>query len=169
MAVPAEVAQEVARTMADGTRQFFDESLIVHEDVDLAKRIESSGRSLVFRREAWVSHYRDTNWRDFLRRNFDLGRACRRLRVQRLPQTLLALFVLGMGASLAAGLLFGPLGGAVFVIPGAYSLLLLFGALHGSLVTRSLGALFRIPGFTAGLHLSRSLGYLMRSDRRKSL
>jgi glycosyltransferase involved in cell wall biosynthesis len=161
MGVSRDVAYEVARADEDGSLQVFDESLSVHEDVDLAKRIEAAGHSLVFKKKVRVSHFRDTNWRSFLARNFNLGKTCRKLKVHHLPQTLLALLVLGMGVSLLAGLLLGTLGGAVFLLPGAYALVLILSAMHGSLSTRSIGALFRIPGLMAGLHFSRGLGYLL--------
>ncbi len=163
MGVPRSAALEAAWIEEEGTMQVFDEALNVHEDVDLAKRIEHSGRRLVFAKGVYVKHFRDTNWRDFLIRNFQLGRACRTLRVHRLAQTLLALLVLGIGASLVAALVIGSLGGAVFVIPGVYALMLVVSAVHGSLRTRSPGALLRIPCLLAGLHLSRGLGYIIPS------
>ncbi len=141
----------------------FDEALKVHEDVDLGERIGKSGRKLIFAEDVYVKHFRDTNWRSFLMRNFRLGGACRRLGTHRLAQTLLALLVLGTGASLAAALMNGTLGGIVLVIPGAYAALLAAAGLHGSLKLRSFGALFRIPGLLAGLHFSRGLGYIIPS------
>ena len=161
MGVPRSAALEAAWIEEEGTTHVFDEALNVHEDVDLGERIEQSGRRLVFAEGVYVKHFRDTNWRDFLMRNFQLGRACRTLKVHRLAQTLLALLVLGMGASLVAALVFGTLGGAVFVIPGVYALMLAVSAVHGSLGTRSPGGLFRIPCLMAGLHFSRGLGYVL--------
>jgi GT2 family glycosyltransferase len=159
MAVPRSVVLEVSRAGEGGSPHVFDESLMVHEDVDLAKRIEHSGRGVKFCPEVRVKHFRDTSWRDFLVRNFRLGRACRTLRVHRLPQTLLSLLILGLGASLVSALVLGTLGGVVFLIPGAYVLMLAASAIHGSLRTRSPGALVRIPSLMAGLHISRGLGY----------
>lgn len=161
MAVPRTAALEVSLTGKSGAAQVFDESLDVHEDVDLAERIEHSGRRLRFCPEVRVKYFRDTNWRDFLSRNIQLGKACRILKVHRLPQALLSLLILGIGASLALALVFGTLGGVVFLIPGAYVLTLAVSAVHGSLRTRSPGALIRIPCLIAGLHLSRGLGYLL--------
>ncbi len=155
--------RESGRSGESETLFVFNEALNVHEDVDLGDRIEQSGRKLVFAESVCVKHFRDTNWRDFLIRNFQLGRACRTLRVHRLGQTLLALLVLGIGASLTAALVFGTLGGAVFVIPGAYAMMLGVSAIHGSLRIKSCGGLFRIPCLFAGLHFSRGLGYMIPS------
>ena len=159
MAVTRSVVLEVSRAGEGVPPHVFDESLMVHEDVDLARKIEQSGRKLKFCPEVRVKHFRDTNMRDFLMRNFQLGRACRTLKVHRLPQTLLSVLILGLGASLVTALVFGTLGGVVFLIPGAYVLILVASAIHGSLRTRSPGALVRIPCLMAGLHISRGLGY----------
>jgi len=171
MGISRRVALDISRTRKSkaagsgetGTLFVFNETLNVHEDVDLGNRIEQSGRKLVFAESVCVKHFRDTNWRDFLIRNFQLGRACRTLRVHRLAQMLLALLVLGMGLSLAAALVFGTLGGAVFVIPGIYALMLGVSAVHGSLRIHSFGGLLRIPCLFAGLHFSRGLGYIIPS------
>ena len=165
MGVSRRAAAGVARAGDNGSLGVFDESLRVHEEVDLAKRIESSGLGLVFSPMIRVKHFRNTNWLDFLKRNFQLGRTCGILKVHRLPQTLLSLLLLGLVASPAAALAFGALGGTVFVIPGAYLLVLAASAAHGSLRTGSPGALTRIPGLMAGLHLSRGLGYILRPIR----
>ncbi|MFA9453116.1 MAG: glycosyltransferase family 2 protein [Candidatus Aminicenantaceae bacterium] len=153
--------REAARSGGTETLCVFDDTLKVHEDVDLGNRIEKSGCKLVFAESVCVKHFRDTDWHSLLIRNFQLGRACRILGVHRLAQTLLALLLLGMGSSLAAALVFGALGGAVFVIPGAYAVMLALSAVHGSLKTHSLGGLLRIPCLLAGLHFSRGIGYLL--------
>jgi GT2 family glycosyltransferase len=169
MGIPASAAQDVSgsRNIQAGPAgdvapmSLFDAALNVHEDVELAEKIEESGRTLRFCPDVRVKHFRNTSWRDFLARNLQLGRTCRALKVHRLPQTLLALLVIGLGASLAAAPTLGMLGGLVLVLPGSYLLTLAISAMHGAMRTRSPGALIRIPFLMAGLHLSRGLGYLI--------
>ena len=125
MAMPGDVAREVA-VRADGAPpQLFDESLAVHEDVELGERIERSGRRIAFAPAARVVHARDTTFGDLLWRNFGMARACRRLGVHRAAQRALAGSVLAAAALAGLAVFLPPARVALAVCAGAYAVLVL--------------------------------------------
>jgi GT2 family glycosyltransferase len=160
MAVPRDVALEVASNIAGKPPQIFDESLDAHEDVDLGKRIAGIKRHVVYAPEIRVGHRRAaTIWR-FFRRNFNNARVSRSLGVHRLPHLALAAFTLLLPALFLASR-FSPLSGYLLVaILGAYCTLLLAAGLRGFLHSRRLSVLAIVPVLLVTLHLARGIGYL---------
>jgi len=73
MAVPRDVALDVSTGLKNGVPVIFNESLQVHEDVDLANRIEDSGRQIIYAPEVRIGHSRDTTLRSFIMRNFAMA------------------------------------------------------------------------------------------------
>jgi GT2 family glycosyltransferase len=160
MAVPREVALGVASPAGEDVLQVFNESLGVHEDVDLAKRAAQSGRRIVFAPQMRVKHCRDTTFRDFVRRNFSMARTCRSLRVHRLPHVMLAACLLALVA-LGALAVFSPAAWtALCICAAAYALVLISSGLSATWTTGKLGTLALVPLLLAGLHVARGLGYL---------
>lgn len=102
MAVPRRVVESVSIDSSDGPI-LFNEDLEVHEDVELMQRIERAGWQLVFAPNLVVRHRRDTSFRSFLKRNFNMAQACRSLGVHRFPHIVLTVLFscaifLGIGA-----------------------------------------------------------------------
>jgi hypothetical protein len=161
MAIPGQVAQEVA-IRADGAAvQLFDESLEVHEDVEVGERIKASGRRIAFAPGAPVRHARDTTYGALLGRNFAMARACRRLGVHRAVQRVAAGSLLA-GAVLAVAAAFWPWARvALAVCAAVYGALMLACAAAAAATTRRLAAGPWTVLMLLGLHLARGAGYLL--------
>ena len=167
MAMPRQVALEIATKRGSRT-QVFDETLTVYEDVDLADRVECLGKRLVFAPQARVSHCRETTFLKTLRRDFDMARACRVLRVHRLPHSMLVAAVLTALVLLVLTPLFSACGLALLVGLGIYALLLAAVAVQGFLRTHQPVVLLLIPALMVSLHAARAFGYILgrrRPDR----
>jgi len=167
MAMPAEVAQEVALRADGAPAQLFDESLDVHEDVDLCARVKASGRRIGFAPDAPVLHRRDTTFGALLGRNFEMARACRRLGVQRAVQGVVSGSLVAGGALALAAVFWPPARWALTACAAAYGLVLLACAAAAWVSTRrAAAALWTVPTLV-GLHVARGLGYLLATRRRE--
>jgi cellulose synthase/poly-beta-1,6-N-acetylglucosamine synthase-like glycosyltransferase len=160
MAIPRDVASSVALETREGFPQVFNEALIVHEDVDLAKRIEKSGRQIVFAPEVRVKHYRDTTFYSTVRRNFNMAHTCRLLGVHRFPHMILSIFVLSALVLTISSIFFQPLRIVFLICAWSYMVLLFVNAVSWLKQTRRLRVLLIIPVLTLSLHVSRGLGFL---------
>ena len=138
----------------------FDESLEVHEDVELCVRLGRAGREVVIAPEVRVGHCRDTTYRSFVRRNFAMGRAGRALGVHRLPHTVLALSLVCAAILGVLSVFFPPLSVMLCLAAGAYCAVLLVSSVWAAVRTRDLRMLLVVPLVLAGLHVARGLGYL---------
>jgi glycosyltransferase involved in cell wall biosynthesis len=165
MAVPHSVALDVALGGKEGIPRVFDTRLLVHEDVELANRIEQTGKQLVFAPKVCVGHYRNTAFRSFVMRNFNLARTSRRLGVHRLPHMLLAIFFLGMVAVAICSVFFRPLRSVLLIYIAIYVVSVLISAISALKRTKRVSMLALVPLLLASLHLTRALGYLF--PRRK--
>ncbi|MBD3412949.1 MAG: glycosyltransferase [Candidatus Aminicenantes bacterium] len=161
MAVVRTAAEKAALGEADGMVQIFDQDLEVHEDVDLASRVETCGNQIVYAPEAKVGHFRNTNFLSFFKRNIKLAQACRKLKVHRLPQWILSgsLILACVLAVLSAVFPWARVVLGAFA--GSYVLILVMSAVKGFFKTRKASSLFLVPLLTASLHLSRAIGYLL--------
>jgi glycosyltransferase involved in cell wall biosynthesis len=160
MAVPREVASDITLETIDGFPQVFNESLFVHEDVDLANRIEKSGRRIVFAPGVNIKHYRDTTFHSTVRRNFDMAQTCRKLDVHQLPHMMLSIFVIFALGITIASIFFQSLRIVFLIYMGTYMALLFISTISGFKRTRRLKVLVLIPLLTLSLHVSRGLGFL---------
>lgn len=161
MTIPRETALCVAAINQKGVPQIFNESLLVHEDVDLAHRIEKSGKKILFAPEVCIRHSRDTTFRSFVRRNFNMARTCRTLGIHRFPHTVLSVFVLATLALPIASLFCRPLWIMVLSYMGIYTITLLTATIGALGRTRDLKALAIIPPLVMSLHFARGIGYLL--------
>ncbi|MHC4481718.1 MAG: glycosyltransferase, partial [Planctomycetota bacterium] len=150
MAVPRAVAESVRLAPQEGAPGLFDESLDVHEDVELAERIERSGRRVAFAPEVRVRHSRDTTFWLFLRRNLAMARAARRLGVHRLAHGVLAAGLLGAVALGVGSVLWGPLRPAFYVCAATYAALLAVSGVRACRAAGRLSALLLVPALLCG-------------------
>jgi GT2 family glycosyltransferase len=160
MAIPRAVALGVALNDNDRLSQVFDESLNVHEDVELINRIEKTGKRIIYAPEVEVIHSRDTTLRSFTVRSFNMARTSRSVGVHRLPHLSLASFALGMIALSLASAVSPPMRNVFFVFSVLYGAVLLMSGLGGYMRTRQLPVFFYVPVLLLVLHFSRGLGYL---------
>jgi GT2 family glycosyltransferase len=138
----------------------FDESLDVHEDVELAERIRRAGRRIVFAPDWRVGHRRDTNYGSFVRRNFGMARVAGRTGIHRLPHTVLAACVIGALLFVPGSLFIAPLQPVLMFTAGVYGAVLLFCAVVGFVRARKLKVLAIIPALLVSCHFARGAGYL---------
>jgi len=161
MAILRELALRVSPVDKDGTPLVFADHLRVHEEVELAERVQRTGKTLLMASEARVKHYRDTTFADFVIRNFFLGRACRQLNIHRFPQITLSLFVLGMMLLALAAPAFASVRPVFFLYAGGYLLLLVVSGIQSCRKTRKPVVLLLVPLLLAALHFSRGFGHLL--------
>lgn len=168
MAIPRDIADSVAKKASDGSAHVFDESLTVHEDVDLASRIEKSGKRIVYAPEMRVLHSRDTTLLSFILRNFDMARTARVIGVHVIPHTVLSLFALGMPGLLLFSGIIHPFRDIFIVVVSCYILLLLLAACGGFAHTKRLSVFAYVPVMLVSLHLARGLGFLFPLESEKA-
>jgi GT2 family glycosyltransferase len=160
MAVPRETALDVALKSEDGLPQIFDESLSVHEDIDLADRIQSLGLKIAFAPEVCIRHHRDTTFSSFIRRNFMMARTCRSLRIHRFPHAVLAILALSALSLAVASLFYRRLWILFAVFTGIYTMFLLVVSIDGLRKTGNLAASLVVIPLLVSLHFARGFGYL---------
>ncbi len=137
----------------------FDENLQVFEEIDLGIRVESEGYTINYNPMLYVYHYRKTNYKDFLYRNFHMGLICRNLCIHVSLHRMLVL-----GTILLLVLIIGSLFFEIFL----FFLLFLVGlsmlvfmwiiAINLRKIDR-IYIFFWIPLILTGLYLSRGMGY----------
>lgn len=167
MAVPRSVAEKVALKTDGGETRIFNESLVVHEDVELMDRIQHAGKRIVFTPEMLIGHHRDTTLRSFIRRNFTMARTCRSLGIHRFPHTVLAIFALGALSLFAASFFYQQLWAILLICTGIYTMLLLAVSVSGLRKKRKLMVPIIIPALLISLHFARGLGYLLPLRKEK--
>jgi GT2 family glycosyltransferase len=160
MGIPRRVALAAALKAGDGPLRVFNESLNVHENVDLANRVEQLGKRIVYAPELCITNRRDTTFFSFLRRNFDMARAARTLGAHRLPHALVTISVLGFLALAVMAVFFQVFGVLLGVCVVMYALTLLCSALAAAKKTKRLDVLVAVPLLLLGIHLARGFGYL---------
>lgn len=161
MAVPAGLARDVALSSEKELPLVFNESIRVHEDVELADRIARAGKRIGFEPRMRIGHKRDTTYFSFAARNFKMARVCRMRKLHRLPHFFLATLALSLPVA-AIALLFAPppwqAAGLAFF--SFYLIVLLAGGVQGFKRSKSAGVFLWSPLLLLTLHLSRGLGYL---------
>ena len=167
MALRREVAFQVAFHAEDGQAQVFNESLEVHEDVELGQRIAQAGQYIVYAPEARIGYKRDRTLWLFIKGNFQKARASRTLGVHRLSHLTLATFVFAVLILFFTSFLSPLLRKSFFSVLGAYGLLLLVVSIGGYVHTRSLKISIMIPGILVSLHVARGIGYFFPVHRQK--
>lgn len=160
MAIPRDVALSVALKSDEGLPHVFDETLDVHEDVELVDRIEKTGKRIIFSPEVLVMHSRDTTLPLFTKRSFNMARTSRSVGVHRLPHLLLATFASGMIALIIASAFLQTIRIVLSLVSTLYFAVLLISALGGFMRVRQFFMFIHVPLLLIALHFSRGLGYL---------
>jgi glycosyltransferase involved in cell wall biosynthesis len=168
MAAPRNILAAEAVGAPDGRPRVFDESMNVHEDVDLAARIRKEGREIVFASEVRVEHCRDTTFFSFLRRNFRMARACRLKGVHRAAHLFLAGGMAGCLVLAALAMMLQPWRMVLAVAVGLYALILVGSGVTAAWSRRCIGSLFFVPALLAGVHAARGIGFLWPSREIKT-
>jgi GT2 family glycosyltransferase len=166
MAIPRDVALSVALKSQEGLPHVFDETLDVHEDVELVDRIEKTGKRIIFSPEVLVMHSRDTTLPSFTKRSFNMARTSRSVGVHRLPHLLLATFASGMIALIITSAFIQQLRIVLAIVGTMYVAVLLMSALGGFMRERQYLMFIHVPVLLIALHFSRGLGYLFPWQRR---
>jgi GT2 family glycosyltransferase len=160
MAISREVALGVAIKSREGLSHVFDETLEVHEDVELIDRIEKTGKRIIYAPDLIVMHSRDTSLPSFTGRSFNMARTSRSVGVHRLPHIALAAFAISMIALTIASIVSEPLRVVFAGASALYITLLLTSAVIGFVRTRQVAVVKHVPLLLIALHFSRGLGYL---------
>ena len=169
MAIPRDVARSVALRNEKAYVHIFNESLNVHEDVDLVNRIERSGKQVLYAPEVRIGHYRDTTFTSFFHRNMGMARACKDLGVHHIPHIMLASFVLSITVLAVLSWILPPLRNVLGIVTGTYVAVLLFSAFGGFRHTKRWSMFFMVPVLLASLHIARGLEYLFPWNNKKAL
>ncbi len=161
MALPREIAFQAALKCQGRPPRVFDESIPVHEDVDLARRVEGGGRKIIFAPEVRICHSRNATFRSYVRRNFTMARTCRRLGVHRLPHTVLSLLALSVLTLSAASFFYRPMSIVLVLLMGIYAAAIFTVPITALRRTRDVKSLAMIPILLVAVHFARGLGYLL--------
>ena len=153
MALPRDV-------IASMLPRVFDETLSVHEDVELAERIRGTGRRIVFAPELRIGHRRDTTFRSFVRRNFRMAVVAGKFGLHRWAHTVLAAATIGVPALVVASLIHPAARVALLAGLAVYGAMILGVSVQGAWERRRLKVLAIIPALVVSCHLARGLGYL---------
>lgn len=169
MAVPAGLARDVALKSEKGPPLVFNESISVHEDVELADRIERAGKRILFEPRMHIGHKRDTTYVSFACRNFKMAQVCRMFRIHPLPHLFLSTFALGLPVAVFSLIVTPSPGRAVLLaFFFLYLMVLLASGAQGFKRTKSVGVFFWSPWLLLTLHLSRGLGYLWPAGKKSA-
>ena len=161
MAVPRDVAFDVAIRSKDNGLLVFDESIRVHEDVELAERIARSGRHIVYEPRMRIGHERDTTYLSFARRNFKMAQVCRTHGIHTVPHICLSCLAISFPlTALSAALAPPPFQGKVILPLCLYLIVLSISAFQGFRQTRCSRVSVLIPLLVLTLHITRGLGFL---------
>ncbi len=161
MAVPRDVAFDVAIRSKDNGLLVFDESIRVHEDVELAERIAKSGRDIVYEPLMRIGHERDTTYLSFAYRNFKMAQVCRAHGIHTIPHICLSCLVISFPLiALSAALASPPFQWKVILPLCLYLIVLSISAFQGFRQTRCSRVSVLIPLLVLTLHLTRGLGFL---------
>lgn len=160
MAAPRKLLIEMATCEKEDRPQVFDESIDVHEDVDLASRIRKGGRDVILARDVRVKHHRDTTFRSFVSRNFRMAGTCRRAGVHYGPHLALAAVAAAAACVAVAALFLRPWRLILAVLIAAYLLLLFISGIMAAVSRHRPVALILTPLLLAGVHVARTAGFL---------
>ncbi|MFH0963733.1 MAG: glycosyltransferase [Planctomycetota bacterium] len=160
LAIRRDLALSLGLPGRESPLEVFDESLAVHEDIDLAKRAQRSGNRIIFAPDVRVEHSRDTTLLSFFRRSFRMARTARALRVHRLPHVVLSAFLLAGAALLALSIFLRSAQPVLVVLLSIYALALLAAGVAAASTKQRVCALFWVPVLLIALHLARGTGYL---------
>ncbi len=168
MMIPAEVAASAAipRAASVGVPHVFDESLEVHEDVDLGRRVEAAGYRVVHAPDARVGHLRDTTYRAFMRRNVAMGSASRRLGTHRGAHLAVAAWTVALPVLAVASLASRRLRRWALAPVAAYLAAAVSVGVRGAFTRRDACVGVLAPLVLVSLHLARGVGYLIPLRRR---
>jgi hypothetical protein len=160
-AVEKIAALDVAIKLENDPVLFLNESINVHEDVELAQRIEQSGRSILYEPQMRIVHKRDTTVVSFAHRNFKMAQVRRMLGIHQLARIALVAFVLRLSfVTHAAIFSTSSFQWAAFFYVLFYFFLLLTSAVQGLKRTKCISLFAMIPWLAFTLHLCRGLGFL---------
>ncbi|MGD2174580.1 MAG: glycosyltransferase, partial [Candidatus Brocadiaceae bacterium] len=160
MALSRSMASMLGAQRGGNPPAVFDETLQVHEDVDVVQRAEALGGVVRFAPDVCVVHARDTTFWGAVSRNFLMARAARTLGVHRLAQSFLSLALivaLGLGA---AALFVPPLRVAALALFGLYLMYLMANGVLAFREKRVPSMFVAVPVLLAALHAARAAGYL---------
>jgi cellulose synthase/poly-beta-1,6-N-acetylglucosamine synthase-like glycosyltransferase len=160
MAVRRSVATDVAYEARGDRVRIFDESLPVHENIDLTERIEGAGWRVVHVPDMHVTNFRDTQFLSFVSRNFQMARVARKMGVHRLPHTTMSATILAVLALAVLATVYPHARIALGATALAYATMLIGCALLALLRTGKASVLLTVPLLLAVLHFARGFGYI---------
>jgi len=160
MAIPRDVAFEVAPDAPDQKHMIFNKSLQVHEDVELVSRIKRQGKEVIFVPDILVFHHRNTTFTSFIRKNFRMARTSRTLGFHRLAHLCLVAFLFSIFLLFVPFIWLTELRFVSFSVMGLYSLILSTIGIAGAWQTRRLTVLALAPLLLSSLHLARGVGFI---------
>ena len=169
MAIPKQICLDLALGIENHKIHVFHEGLDVHEDVELAHRIEQSGKGIFFSPDIKVKHARDTDYLSFAGRNYQMAKISRQLGTHGLPHWILSMFCMGVTLfpmiTLSLGRIVFPFG----VLMNAYLILLAAAFLGCISRTRRIKPSLLVPLLLFTLHYTRGLGFLLSRQSDQAL
>lgn len=145
----------------------FDETLPVHEDVELACRIRKAGMKVAFAPSVCVSHCRDTTFFSCMKRNFGMAQTCRREGIHTGTHLALAGGLFAVLAMAALSSIVAEVRLVLGLVVGLYLLTLLLSGVAAAITRRRLALLALAPVLIGGLHAARAAGFIWTAKNLK--
>ena len=169
MAIHKEVFFATPFDSMNGKLNVFREDLEVHEDVDLAARIEKSGKKIFFSPDIKVTHERNTNSAAFIIRNYQMAATAGTLGIHTFPHLILSLFSIWISFCCLFAL-FSDIGFLPWMWPAAgYGAVLFAGFLDCLIKTRQMMPSILTLLLLFVLHYAKGLGFLSGIAKRYKL
>ena len=137
----------------------FNENLDVFEDVDIDRRVESKGYKICYNSMLYVYHHRNTNFKDFLFRNFHMGLTCRKLRIHTLLHRSLIFGIILFLVVTIGSLFFKTFQFFLLFLVALYVVVFIGIIIINSRKINQIWSIAWIPLILSGLYLSRGMGY----------
>ena len=157
MCVARLAMQKILKKSAEPS--IFNNNLQVFEEIDLGIRVESEGYSVSYNPMLYVYHYRNTSYKDFLYRNFHMGRICKNLNVYVPLHRMLVLGILLVSVLIIDSFFVETLLFFLVSLIGLLMLVLIWITANNLRKIDRIYIFFWIPLILTGLYLSRGLGY----------
>lgn len=161
MTIAKDVIAEMNFNRKNGRIQVFNESLSIYEDVELVRRIEKSGKKIIYAPQVSVKHMRNTNFTSFVARHINSVRVSKALGIHHFPQIILGVFVLWLIIGGVLSLYYHYVRIIFLSFLTMYALLLFLVAIKGGVKHKNIMVGLYVPLLLFSLHFSRGLTYLI--------
>jgi glycosyltransferase involved in cell wall biosynthesis len=167
MAIPREAAFEAALKDEKGQIYFWNEKLEFHAEMEVAKRIEKTGRNIIYAPELIVKHNRTISLIAFAKKQILGTVMARKIGIYNMPHIMLSLFTLFMTLSPFLSLFSKRIAFTYVMVIFFYILSIIAVTMKGFFKYKKIPMLLYIPLLIMIIHFSKGLTYIYLLIREK--